>query len=214
MGFRKNLRAVLAHPDIVRELELERTARQQLSQALTTTEGQLEDAEADVDILDGKLKRMTTQVDSCRAALRALCSSPPTNEELTRIYEAAAPIRDPYGFGLYFSAKTLTGIEISTYFPYEESQGLFEDAKGPELMRYLTAARFGAVTWETVPGTDCKKAVLGQVDTATPEYRAFELAVYNRALEWAGFGIAYAPAREKQLPEQHKNEKKRGDEAR
>lgn len=211
MGFLKNLRTALAHPDIVRELELERTARQQLSQALMTTEGQLEDAEADVDILEGKLKRMTTRMDAGQVALRALCSSPPTNEELKRIYEATAPIRDPHGFGLYFSAKTLTGIELSACFPYEESQGLFEDAKGPELLRYLTAARFGAVTWEAVPDSDCKKAVLGQVDTATPEYREFELAVYNRALEWAGFGIVYAPVRGKQLSEQHKNEKKRGE---
>ena len=214
MGFWKDLRTVLAHPDIVRELELERMARQQLSQTLMATEDRLDGAETDVDILEGKLKRMTTQVDSCRTALRALCSSPPTNEELKRIYEATAPIRDPHRFGLYFSAKMLTGIEISTYFPYEESQGLFEDAKGPELLRYLTAARFGAVTWEAVPGTDCKKEALGQVDTATPEYRAFELTIYNRALEWAGFRIAYAPVRKKQPPEHHKNEKKRGDEAR
>lgn len=211
MGFWKNLRTVLAHPDIVRELELERMARQQLSQALTTAEGHLEDTETDIDILEGKLKRMTTRMDAGQVALRALCSSPPTNEELKRIYEATAPIRDPHGFGLYFSAKTLTRIELSACFPYEESQGLFEDAKGPELMRYLTAARFGAVTWEAVPGTDCKKAVLGQVDTATPEYREFELAVYNRTLEWAGFGIAYAPVRGKQLPEHHKSEQKRGE---
>lgn len=196
MGFWKDLRAVLARPNIVRELELERMARQQLSQALMTAEGHLEDAETDVDILKGKLEHMTTQVDSCRTALRALCSSPPTNEELKRIYEATAPLRDPHGFGLYFSAKALTGIELSTEFPYEDSRGLFEDAKGPELLRYLVAARFGAVTWEAVPGTTHERAVLGQVDTSTPEYLAFELAVYNRALEWAGFGIAYAPARE------------------
>lgn len=211
MGFWKNLRAVLAHPDIVNELEMERTARQQLSRALTAAENEWGQADTDAFLLEGKLERACTQIDACQAALRALCSSPPTLEELKRIYEATAPIQDPYGLGLYFSAKTLTGIELSTYFPYEESQGLFEDAKGPELLRYLTAARFGAVTWEAVPGTDHKKAVLGEVDTSTPEYRAFELALYNRKLEWAGFGIAYAPAKEQQLPEHHKNEKKRGE---
>ena len=211
MGFWKNLRAALAHPDIVSELETERMTRKQLSQTLAAAEGQLADTETDAEILEEKLKRMTTRVDACRTALRALCSSPPTLEELKRIYEATAPIQDPYGLGLYFSAKTLTGIELSTEFPYEDGQGLFEDAKGPELLRYLTAARFGAVTWEAVPGTDHKKAVLGEVDTATPEYRAFELALYNRKLEWAGFGIVYAPAKEQQLPEHHKNEKKRGE---
>ena len=211
MGFWKNLRTVLAHPDIVRELEMERTARQQLSQALTTAEGHLEDTETDIDILEGKLERMTTQLDSCQAALRALCSRPPSNEELKRIYEAAAPVQDPHGFGLYFAAKMLTKIEISTCFPYEENRGLFEDAKGPELLRYLTAARFDAVTWESVPGTDHKKAVLGDVDTSAPEYREFERAIYARALEWAGLGDILTPEKDKQRPEHQKSEQKRGE---
>ena len=211
MGFWKNLRTVLTHPDIVNELETERTTRQQLSRALATAEDEWGKADTDAFLLEGKLERTATQLDSCQAALRALCSRPPSNEELKRIYEAAAPVQDPHGFGLYFAAKTLTKIEISTYFPYEDNCGLFEDAKGPELLRYLIAARFGAVTWEIVPGTTHERAVLGQVDTATPEYRAFELAVYNRALEWAGFGIAYAPVREKQPPEHQKSEQKRGE---
>lgn len=51
MGFWKNLRAVLAHPDIVHELEMERTTRQQLSRTLMTIEDQLECAETGIDIL-------------------------------------------------------------------------------------------------------------------------------------------------------------------
>jgi len=211
MGFWKNLRAVLAHPDIVNELEMERTARLQLSRALATAEDEWGKADTDAFLLEGKLGRTVTQLDSCQAALRALCSRPPSNEELKRIYEAAAPVQDRYGLGLYFAAKTLTKIEISTYFPYEESLGLFEDAKGPELMCYLTAARFGAVTWAAVPGTDCKKAVLGDVDTSAPEYREFERAIYARALEWAGLGDILTPEKDKQRPEHQKSEQKRGE---
>lgn len=150
-------------------------------------------------------------MDASQAALRALCSSPPTNEELKRIYEASAPVQDPHGFGLYVAAKTLTKIEISTYFPYEENRGLFEDAKGPELLRYLTAARFNAVTWEVVPGTAYEKAVLGEVDTSAPEYREFERAIYARALKWAGLEEILPIQKETQLPEHQKNEKKRDD---
>lgn len=211
MGFWKNLRAVLAHPDIVRELEMERTTCQQLSRALATAEDEWGKADTDAFLLEGKLERTATQLDSCQAALRALCSRPPSNEELKRIYEAAAPVQDPHGFGLYFAAKILTKIEISTCFPYEENRGLFEDAKGPELLRYLIAARFGAVTWEIVPGTTYEKAVLGEVDVSAPEYREFERAIYARALEWAGLGDILTPEKDKQRPEHQKSEQKRGE---
>ncbi len=211
MGFWKNLRAVLAHPDIVCELELERTTCQQLSRALAEAELEWGRADTDAFLLEGKLERTATQMDSCQAALRALCSRPPSNEELKRIYEATAPVQDPYGFGLYVAAKTLTKIEISTYFPYEENRGLFEDAKGPELLRYLTAARFNAVTWEVVPGTTYEKAVLGEVDISAPEYREFERAIYARALKWAGLEEILPIQKETQLPEHQKNEKKRDD---
>lgn len=211
MGFWKNLRVVLTHSDIVSELETERMTRQQLNCALDAAENEWGKADTDAFLLERELEQASIQVDACQAALRAMCSSPPTTVELKRIYEAAAPVRDPYGLDLYFSAKALTGIEISDYFPYEDNQGLFENAKGPTLLRYLIAARFGAVSWEIVPGTCHEKAVLGEVDVTTPEYRAFEQAVYNRALEWAGFGTALEPEKEKQLPEHLKNEKKRGE---
>mgnify|MGYP000491329058 FL=1 len=41
------------------------------------------------------------------------------------------------------------------------------------MLRYLEAAYFGTVTWEIVPGTPYERAILGEVDKTTPEYRAF-----------------------------------------
>lgn len=193
MGFWKNLRAVLAHPDIVRELETYRTTCQQLNHALAAAENEWAKTDTDAFLLERELEHAVTQADACQAALRAMCSSPPTTEELKRIYEAAAPVRDPYGLDLYFSAKILTGIEISSYFPYEDNLGLFENAKGPTLLRYLTATRFGAVSWETVPGTCHEKAVLGEVDVTSPEYQAFEQQLYEKALARMGFENMLAP---------------------
>ena len=50
---------------------------------------------------------------------------------------------------------------------------MFELADGHTLLRYLEAAYFGTVTWEIVPGTPYERAILGEVDKTTPEYRAF-----------------------------------------
>ena len=56
------------------------------------------------------------------------------------------------------------------------------------LMRYLEAAHFDAVTWEIVPGTTYERAILGKVDTTTPEYRAFREAICKDALGRMGLG--------------------------
>ena len=71
-------------------------------------------------------------------------------------------------------------------FPYEDACGCFEFLDGLELLRYLKASEFGAVTWELVSGTECKKAILGEVDESTPVYREFERQLYKRALERLG----------------------------
>lgn len=65
---------------------------------------------------------------------------------------------------------------------YEDNRGAFEAADGHTLLRYLEAAHFDAVTWEIVPGTTYERAILGKVDTTTPEYRAFREAICADAL--------------------------------
>ena len=49
---------------------------------------------------------------------------------------------------------------------------MFEMADGHTLLRYLEAAYFGIVTWESVPGTPYERAILGEVEKPSPEYRA------------------------------------------
>lgn len=68
MGFWKNLRDVLHSPDIVAELEQERTVRQQLSAALSDANNELEKMDTDVFLLERKLEHTTTQLDACQAA--------------------------------------------------------------------------------------------------------------------------------------------------
>lgn len=88
-------------------------------------------------------------------------------------YVQLAPTLDADGFSLYAAAEEATGLKVYEEFPYEDNHGMFEMADGHTLLRYLEAAYFGAVTWEIVPGTPYERAILGEVDKTTPEYRAF-----------------------------------------
>ena len=111
-----------------------------------------------------------------------------TAEKLKERYERVASQYDPDGFRLYCAAKEITGIKrLWEEYPYEDACGRFEAADGHELLRYLTAAYFKAVAWEIVPGTTYERAILREVDTGTPEYRAFEEQVYEAALRRMGF---------------------------
>ena len=88
-------------------------------------------------------------------------------------YAQLAPTLDANGFSLYAAAEEATGLKVYEEFPYEDNHGMFEMADGHTLLRYLEAAYFGTVTWEIVPGTPYERAILGEVDKTTPEYRAF-----------------------------------------
>ena len=113
---------------------------------------------------------------------------PDTVESVRQVYERAAPQHDPEGFQLFFAAQEVTGIKhLWEEFPYEDACGRFELADGHQLLQYLTAAYFRAVSWEIVPGTTYERAILREVDTGTPEYRAFEEQVYEAALRRMGF---------------------------
>ena len=88
-------------------------------------------------------------------------------------YAQLAPTLDADGFSLYAAAEEVTGLKVYEEFPYEDNRGMFEMADGHTLLRYLEAAYFGIVTWEIVPGTPYERAILGEVDKTSPEYRAF-----------------------------------------
>lgn len=88
-------------------------------------------------------------------------------------YAQLAPTLDADGFSLYAAAEEITGLKVYEEFPYEDNRGMFEMADGHTLLRYLEAAYFGTITWEIVPGTPYERAILGEVDKTTPEYRTF-----------------------------------------
>ena len=116
------------------------------------------------------------------------------------IYRKFAAQLDEDGFRLYRAAQRLTGFQPYNAFPYEDNRGAFEAADGHTLLRYLEAAHFDAVTWEIVPGTTYERAILGKVDTTTPEYRAFREAIYKDAL--GRMGLAHLlKTKEKEVKE-------------
>ena len=78
---------------------------------------------------------------------------------------------------------------------------------GHQLLKYLTALHFHAVRWEVVPGTPYEKAVLLDVDTATPEYRAFEKQLYTQALRDLGFQGLLPQEQERRIGKQKEKRK-------
>ena len=103
-------------------------------------------------------------------------------------YAQLAPTLDADGFSLYAAAEEVTGLKVYEEFPYEDNRGMFEMADGHTLLRYLEAAYFGTVTWEIVPGTPYERAILGEVDKTTPEYRAFyqKICSAHQKTYWEG----------------------------
>lgn len=129
-----------------------------------------------------------------------------TTDTLRARYARAAPRLDPEGFRLFYAAQEIAGIPyLWEVFPYEDARGQFELANGHTLLRYLTAAHFGAVSWEVVPGTTYERAILREVDTSTPEYQAFARQLYAKALERMGLGKPVPQ------PEKQKVRKDQGD---
>lgn len=134
------------------------------------------------------LARTRQSMKAYRAVLLSFCPELNSVERLRQFYDCVAPEFDPDGFHLFFAAEEITGIRnLYEYFPYEDARGCFEEADGHALLRYLTAAHFGAVSWEVVPGTTYERAVLQAADTSTAEYQAFERQFYAKALERMGF---------------------------
>lgn len=130
--------------------------------------------------------RLYTAERQAEAFKQLACAAVRSSEDLKRLYIAASPCLDSCGFILFSAAQEITGFCLSREFPYEDACGCFEFLDGFELLRYLKASEFGAVSWELVPGTGCKKAVLRDVDELTPAYREFERQLYKRALEHLG----------------------------
>lgn len=138
--------------------------------------------------LSDTLKHTQQKMETLRAALLSFCPALDSTEKLRQFYACVASQYDPEGFRLYFAAQEIAGIgSLHDHFPYEDARGCFEEADGHTLLSYLTAARFGAVEWDIVPGTTYEAATLREVDTTTPEYQVFEKQMYSNALEQMGF---------------------------
>ena len=89
-----------------------------------------------------------------------------------------------------------SGIDVPSCFPYEDNRGLFEEMDGHSLLNWLTAVHFQAVDWDIIPGSTYEYATLREVDTTTPEHRAFEQQLYGKVLSRMGFDNILGPAQE------------------
>lgn len=201
MDLRDMLQAIREYPTACADLETARTALEESKQkrrSLTLEMGEQ----------THRLRFLTRKSAALQAALTELCPQISSVEEMKRLYKTLAPSLDSKGFVLYHMAEQLTGIDIHTFFPYEDNRGLFEGADGRRLLNYLTAAHFHAVDWSIVPGTTYESATLRKVDTSTPEYQAFEKQLYMKVLSRMGFDDMLAADQEVMMELDKKTELK------
>lgn len=185
MKLRDMITAAREYPKALAELEQTRTTVRECWRECADLRQQNARLHSDLHVEISK-------ADLCLAALREVLPCQ-TETQYKSLYELLAPAIDKDGFRLYHAAKAITGICVPSAFSYEDNRGLFEEASGHELMKYLLAARFHAVAWDVVPGTTYEKATLLDVDTSTAEYRAFEAEVYGKVLRDMGFGELLPP---------------------
>lgn len=206
MGLRDIIRAIREYPAAYAELEAAQAALKQSEQKCRLLA--LEKSEQSC-----QLKLLSSQSAALRAALTEFCPQISSGEEMKRLYNVLAPSLDAKGFGLYHAAKQLTGIDVFSFFPYEDNRGLFEEMDGRQLLRYLTAAHFQAVDWTVVPGTTYESAALREVDISSPECQAFERQLYSKTLEYMGFREILATDQKEtaRTPSRTPSQPKRGD---
>ena len=200
MGLRDIIRAVREYPAAQRELE---TTRFELRQARRELKQGRQDRESlAMELVEQKdhTDMLSRQSEALRDVLMEFCPRLASTEEIRRFYDTVSPGMDAQGFTLYRMAEELTGIDVPSFFPYEDNRGLFELMDGRQLLRYLTAAYFRAVEWEIVPGTANERTILREVDTSTPAYRAFEKQLYEKVLERMGFQDILASGQEVSQP--------------
>ena len=146
--------------------------------------------------------------------MQEFCPRLSSVEKMKRFYNTVSPSMDRENFTLYHIAEKVLGMDVSSAFPYEDSHGLFEEMKGRQLLRWLTAAHFRAVDWTIVPGTTYERATLREVDTSTPAYQAFEKQLYTKVLERMGFENMLAPHQAEKTPSYPLHQPPKGGDAR
>ena len=187
MGLRDIIRAIREYPAAHADLKVARFNLQQAQQALKQSEQSCGALKLQLGEQKHYLNFLSQRSAALQAALEEFCPQLSALEDMKRFYRTVSPKLDPKGFTLYHMAERMTGIDVPSFFPYEDNRGLFEEMDGRQLLRYLTAAHFRAVDWTVVPGTTYESAALREVDTSAPEYQAFERQLYEKVLERMGF---------------------------
>ena len=193
MGLRDIIRAIREYPAAHAELAATQYELRQAQQALEQSEQVCEGLRLQMGEQTHYAKYLSHRSAALQAALQEFCPRLSSVEEMKRFYDTVSPSMDRKNFTLYHIAEKVLGMDVSSAFPYEDSHGLFEEMKGRQLLRWLTAAHFRAVDWTIVPGTTYERATLREVDSTTPAYQAFEKQLYTKVLERMGFENMLAP---------------------
>lgn len=185
--FRAAVQTFRGAPDLRIRLNTAEYERDLADQTLELSEREREGLRTEIREKNAQLRFLTARTTALSSALRMFSPRLSDVDGMKRFYDAIAPDLDPNGFTLHHTAEKVADVDTVSLFLYEDACGMFETATGRDLMKYLTAYCFDAVRWEIVPGTTHERAVLGEVDTTTPEYQQFERQLYENVLTRMGF---------------------------
>lgn len=106
-------------------------------------------------------------------------------DEMKERYESIQSMADPDGFQLFRAAESILGKFDYAHFPFEDNRGLFEDADGFKMLRYLLvqhAWKLGKENAEmnrwVIVAVGYEQCYNTDIDETTPEYREFEHKLY------------------------------------
>lgn len=161
MGLKDFISRFREYPALSASLEASQDALRQARQALEKTGQECERLSGDYGEAQRRLRFSEKKREALQSTLETFCPKLASLEGMLRFYDALSlsPNLDPQVFILYRTAKKMTGIDLHSYFSYEDNRGMFEAMDGRQLLHWLTAARFDAVDWEIVTGTDRKSVV-------------------------------------------------------
>ena len=204
VGLKDMLHSIREYPAAAANLKTVTQELEQTRQALKQSDENCQKLDSIEWTQAHQLKSAQQKSIALLAVLTEFCPKLSSVEDMKRLYDTASPSMDPNGFTLYRTAQKMTGINIHNVFAYEERQGLFAGADAHLQMQYLVASHFDAVEWTAVSGTCYESAALQEVNTASPEYRAFEKQLYRKALTRMGFRDMLVPEQDRKQ-EQVKN---------
>ena len=127
MKLKDILRAVREYPALSASLESARSELRQTQQALEQSEKERQSLDHRLSEQSNHVKFLAHKSAALQTALTEFCPQLSSLGDMKRFYHTISSSMDQDGFTLYHMAEKVTGLDVYSSFPYEDSCGMFEE---------------------------------------------------------------------------------------